>query len=923
MIATVVAWFPAGTGELQRGAGPRAIEASAPRPADVPEEIPEERQGDDDPTAGAPAAPDDPAEIDAGLLLRAGRPVPVGLSAARTAERERNRRQAQEALLEACQGEPDSPWIGGIGAILAGASTDDELWSAAARSTGDLRLYRFADLVASGLGDPARPARDVAAREALYALFGEWILESDDYARVAEIAVRAAGDPEVAAWLARYCEREERMTALLCEMLVLDPARAQAHLDHVHPRVRAVAAGAIPDAVAAGSLEPGAGAEELARVLEASPEPELFHRALRALMELDGAHPGIADRERLETILDLAVESRVRGVELSVARTLAELSWDEPEGAGSRGPGWAVTCLAEFLQRQSTREERADADVVVETLGALRSVLSAAEESESVPVASANALRPAVESMLQQRALGDDVRGAAADALVRLGEAGVAAQMLRVAANVEESVSLRFNVLGAAGRLVPAFGEASSERAAFVDALVELVEDPELDLRRRALGILVEHELGGELDAGDLELLVNRLASESAPSVRSQVAQLLSACGTPELLPNLLPLDVVATMATGEPHELAELARLLERLAAGRADATLACSRRLAGIEHRASRIRRVRTALEMTLAVDPAEAAGLPPEDHSLVVHLALELRGAGVRITTLGGAEATGALVERLVATHVPAAVGTDGLGPGRAAHARALFLGDSLNGTPDDAREQAVLAAFADALAAEDEDPAQSARVRRDRARFLDARGRPADALADLRALLQLDAQGNLAPSPLLDPSDLRAAARLLAASADPETTAAMGCEAFGVLLHLVEREAWKGEPAALRLRDLEDLFARASECGQPDRLARVAALFGGLPPAPPEGVEEPPIEPPDGAAWEGLELAPAVLADLRALHVRVTAASGPAPEPESADPAPPEREGDGAPDETGGESDGGGGEPPTSLGHIRPA
>jgi hypothetical protein len=167
--------------------------------------------------------------------------------------------------------------------------------------------------------------------------------------------------------------------------------------------------------------------------------------------------------------------------------------------------------------------------------------------------------------------------------------------------------------------------------------------------------------------------------------------------------------------------------------------------------------------------------------------------------------------------------------GLSPAERAHLAARLRADLFLGAAGRITKSQVEGSFEEALTLAPSE-AQWA-VLRDRARFWAAANERLRALADYRRLFE----AGDAAEPWLAIPDLRSSIELLGrldatgASGSP----ASAREACDLHARLVAREAWRSEPAAVRMQDLREWVLAGLECRDPARLARIEAALSSLP------------------------------------------------------------------------------------------
>ncbi len=908
--------FGAQAAPVLAGATP-AIAQSGDVPAPTPAASGADSNADSDADSSAGAEPVPAvatAPIDQGLLVDAGRRIPAGLTAARLAERGRARDEALARLA----GELDTDgarydqWTAHLAAVLESPDEHAEVWEAAALVAGQLGLYDLAPVLANALSS-ARPRRALAAREALHELYGQWFESLEDFAA---FPVDAPDGPALRALLRRYRERGDAWLTQLGRNFKLDPAYALEFLAHPDPRVRQRAAAAIPAAVSVGQEpKPGtiglpAATDALLARLSVEEHPAAWHAVADALLAVFAAAPvGPEVRARFVQALEGVVQRRQAGLELPVARALSRTPWPD---AGTTPPGLpaapgaahGVDLVAALLDALAERRTRADPDVLVGVLESLQTLATRAERDaiaaaqaagEPAPLVVHECARDAVTKLLADPSLYVGVRAAAASSIPLVARPADIEQMVAVLGAPESPSELRFALLGALGRMARVLDPTSDEAAKLHGAVVARIDEPQADLRRRALSMLAEPALADHVRGEDLSKLVERLDVEPVAELRAKILGILRTSGSRDLLDGVLELESFDELAV---QHGAELAQLLGKLAADDPAKLVEGAQRLASVQDAPSSLDRLLRAMTLLAGLGEQAARGLDVAAHLAVVEWTTQVRDAGV---VVADAVPNGRVfLRRVVDVHVPGAARSERFGEGRRLHTSSLLLGDLLGGADDPALEQQVLDTFAQALERAKTVPGEPPfeEVLRDRARFYESRGRLREALDDYRPLLKPNG-GALAPARVLEPSDLREAATLLVTARRGAAADGAAGEACDVLLGLVDDAQWTQEPAAVRVQDLTDVVDRALASKDSARIERVRALLADLPPLPADGAG--PLALVEGRTWSGLT------AD-RGSHEALLAARSKldprSPPPSAPEPVPPAE---------GGESGGAAGRP----------
>jgi len=762
-------------------------------------------------------------------LWRAGRTVSPALPAARRAELEEERRRAREPLAGGLSRGEEARLV----AWLRAADTPDELWGAAATVVGELERYPLAGELVAALAPSAPPARGVAARAALHRLYGHWF---EQPAEVEPYLASVREGQGTRLLRASAAKEEERSRARLFEALAHDPRAAAGWLADPDPRVRSGAARLVareftrPDGAGEALLD-----ELLAR-LEREHEPEAFHEELMALVApLERVTPAAPAARRLRLLLValLGAPADARGPSLAVG--VARLAWrseGERDGEHLLTVAGALGARLEELVVRDRQRGVGDPDALVAVLDALHELGAEANQAGLAAELRAGPARAGVLAVLLDPAQDEAVRAVSAATLGGLARAEDAALFARLLADDGPPVSVRHALLGALRELLPEFSREAGVRSQVIEALARCAGAADPDLRRRALGLCLEPALAEGLSALDPAFLLAGLARESEAQTAREFLRLLARLARPADLGALLSLASFGALA-GDPATLAELVPVLERTVAGSPRDAMRAATRLASEGGDETRLARLRQALGLVARLDDLSAMDLEPREHRAVCAWVWRLEEAGIppREASARG----GAFAQRVLEVHLvrgerdPDAPGERLAAPERAHLAARLAADLFLAGIGRGTKAQ-VESAFERALELAPADRAAFL-VLRDRARFRAAASERLRALADYRRLLESGSEAEA----LLGITDLRAAIELLgrldeAGLPGPSTSAG---EAFELLERLVQREAWRAEPAAVRMQDLRVWIQAGLETRDPVRLARVEAVLADLP------------------------------------------------------------------------------------------
>ena len=538
---------------------------------------------------------------------------------------------------------------------------------------------------------------------------------------------------------------------------------------------------------------------------------------------------------RLRTLLVALLQAPADARGPSLAAGAARLAW-RTEGARDGEHLLSVTAalgvrLEELVARDRLRGV-GDPDALVAVLDAVHELCAEANRVGLAAELRAGPARSGVLAVLLDPAQDEAVRAVAAATLGGLARAEDAPLIARLLGDDGPPVSVRHALLGALRELLPELTRDAAARAQLVDALARCTGAVDPDLRRRALGLCLEPLLAEGLTTLDPAFLVASLARESEAQNARELLRLLARLARPAELGALLSLPSFGALA-GDPATLTELVPVLERTVAGSPRDAMRAATLLASEGSDETRLARLRQALGLVARLDDLSAIDLEPREHRAVCAWVWRLEQAGIpprEATARGSAFAQRVLEVHLVRGERDPETPGESLTPAERAHLAArlsadLFLAGIGRGTTAQ-----VEVAFERALELA---PAQevSFRVLRDRARFRAAASERLRALADYRRLLESGPEAEA----LLGIPDLRAALELLGRLDEaglPGASTSAG-EAFELLERLVQREAWRAEPAAVRMQDLRAWVQAGLDARDPLRLARLEAALADLP------------------------------------------------------------------------------------------
>ena len=828
------------------------------------------------------------------LVLRAGMPVPAGVSAARAERRESLRDESVTLLRSRLEGRDGKAWRARLSELLAVESTlDEDLRCAAIGAVAELELFGLARRVGAHLVDPNPRIRN-AASNALFDLYRVRFTDAPEFAAAWPALGAIDGEPPLRSALrAEQAQSREWIAALLEQ---LDEEDAERWLSHAEPRIRADAGLAVTRAVGAGRLDAATAMGLLRARLEAEHDPDAFHAVSQSLLSLVGSAPPDADAVvELRASLDRVAERGQRDLTGLLMKAWSSMPWDEELAEGDSSLAAGLERVVALFGRAVDRERPLDPDHALMGVEALGRLYGRAGGEVEALASVAEAARDELDYLLTDYNGPEPVRAAAAGAFSRLVGRDVPRILELLAEDDPRLPALPYELLGSLGRALP---EATIEEARgrqILSTLLRLIDHQDVELRRRAIDVLSSDTVGELLttwgSSGMAVKLAERLDAEDQPELRSTVLSLLGRFSQPELVDRILHSPVFDELTAGGSREISELAEALRRLSGGspvwvgRSATRLLIDQR--GERRDDARLVRLESALSMMASLAPEAASQLEPEVCRRVVDWALEWRELSE--ARLSGTDERDRVLKQLVEVYLEAAASPEGDTP-RLAGARALFLGDYWLSHREEMNVEDVRTRYSSALGLLDPGSPEHFQLLRARARFQFDADLLRDAVRDYNALrAETSAEGT--PAGELDLSDLR---RVAALTAEPpvdiperDRRAANG-GGFDVSLELVEHENWQQEPAQVRLQDLRDLAERARLSHDPARIGRLQKLFVDFPEAPPESATaagEADADTTELPVWNGLVRRPewhGVLKQLRAELVLAEPKAEPAAE-----------------------------------------
>ncbi|MFT5285465.1 MAG: hypothetical protein ACI8TQ_001630 [Planctomycetota bacterium] len=806
------------------------------------------------------------------LFLEAGRQVPPGLAATRVRERELEREAALNLLRAELSSTSDrrENWMLAFGAILESRAARNGIWPVAANLVGELDLYEFNQALMAGFESADQPYVQLVAARTLTRLYGT--------KPIAGVAFLPPFSPNAETkYLLRLLRRsEQRVLDLQKSLLAENVERALSAIGSSFPEVRLAAALELSDAAAKGSVDSDRLWDVLLEAIGTEASADAFHAELDALLDLcRGLAP---DGVKTKSLRDLLLRKSAEVPEaflLGLAKGISRLKWEPGDDRPQTNLRAAGRYLSTLLSRMADARY-GDEDVTSGVLNALDVVFNKVENlvkdgrGDAGDWLRGSAARQPSLQLLGDSNQSDTVRRRAAGVLSKVALAEDIGLMLAVLKDEDTQTGLKYELLGTVESLLGELTSMGGYRV--VKMLFDFLENPQVDLRRRALFILGSNKVKHFVRKSDLGRILSRLEVESIKDLKSSLLLLLRQYGGPEALEPLLTSASFDALALSDTALVGELAEALSELSNGNPKAVMESATRMAVVDEDVNRTERLVQCLRLVAELAEAEARSLSPDQHELVVGWVQAVRFSGIQLQdSLENGEV---FLNRLIDIHLPLAVASEEPSDSKWLYTRALLLRDlAVIGSPelaDEAREH-----FTKALrtAERQTNPILAARIRRDRARFSLNSDRRVIALDDLSVLFAEPDWRNL-----LELSDLRTLVVLQTELATEAERAGTESLAFTVLYELVNRAAWRDDIIGVRLNDVTMLVDHAIATADEANINLVLGLLAELPSGTEAGEsiasDEVSALP---AIWNGLDRDPDQLQTLQELESKLKVAS----------------------------------------------
>ncbi|MGK0481131.1 MAG: hypothetical protein ACJAQ3_001102 [Planctomycetota bacterium] len=527
------------------------------------------------------------------VLLRAGRPMPPGLSTARRAQRVEGSTEALAWLRVALTIPRRASLVSeAISAALDPTSPAPELSVAAMRVVAQLDLVAHALEIARWLepgtvvdlssesGLDHLPRMRLSAQSALHELYGRWFVDAAAFRAQWEILRGRSPDGTGRNELLAATGTANQRALTLIEFA---PARlGHSLIDWPSSEMRANAARAIGRAVAAGALPPAAAREALEEGLSGERSEEALAARLRTLLDLtQGADPsGEAAQSVRARVFDIAERAKTRSCEeiwvmIGALTRLVHPVGDEADPARAEMLALGIALFERALLRGQTRS--LDPDALQGAITSLSDVVRSFSNKSLATEAAhplARLVRPMVlgaEGAKRRAAIPLRVRRAAANAFALSVQPSDARDLVMLVRSME-TPELEYELLGALRAVIGVVEPGTQPAEDVINELFEAAAEPDFDSRARALELLLSDDVRPALMAKprktESRWALARLLAEPSPELRGRLAELLGLVGDESSLQRLITPDAEAP---GEPAPLAQLAGSAEELVAAAA----------------------------------------------------------------------------------------------------------------------------------------------------------------------------------------------------------------------------------------------------------------------------------------------------------------------------------------------------------------
>jgi hypothetical protein len=723
-----------------------------------------------------------------------------------------------------------------------GSLLDGQGALAAIKVVSRLRLIEFSDSVAAymlpesavsevGAVQGKAPAGTSVqlhdeAQLCLFGLYGVWFDHREEFQ-----AFPRPPAGQVALFRDVFAEGAARESELALQLLEARADSGQALLHHPDPKLRAKAVVRLVRAVGEQALSPSSVRQSLADSVLRESNPAVSDAMLQGLLDL-----ALAEGDESQAVQDLRTTLQSCAQEAPIALVPSLLSafdrLSRPDGEAGRDlavlDGASASQLLESLWKPELRLDRDTTILALRAWSRLQTELNRLALSSEAQRRAGNLVLQLIANPSEP----ERVRLVAAEALVGWHlELPDMQLILETLASTDSSASLRQAAYPLVLAGVERLNWQDLNGAGLIGSLLRDMGHGEVDLRGQAIEIassalLLERISTLEAEQGRvLQTLLTLLEGETSHAIRTGlmdlIIQIAGTTARPDLLAQHLKRPVAKIWVVEKQIELAHLARTYQVLAgAGQgilvADAAMFWVRETTGFSH-GLLVRE--QALDMVLAIDVADAQGLPLPIHHAIYEMALAHLLEGGRAAGLLWSQAHG---NRLLSVHIEALDSAQGEAGESLPRKHSAYLKAKLLAAAVVEDDVAVHRFFEAALEQSEGNPRQRLFVLRDRARFSDLVDKSSEGQAEwvrlAKWLSQQAAEGPDAIQPTgLDFEDL---GRM--------TSASERAKLFNLACRLWQRRAvhlsWKVQSSEVCTRELELWAESAEQTRDPERVSR---------------------------------------------------------------------------------------------------
>lgn len=507
--------------------------------------------------------------IDA-MLLRAGRSIPPGVSAARRAQRRERAAEAIEWLRREMASESGRASVESALRVALdfdgspGRPVSRPLTKAAVGVVVQLGLREWAPMMARGLAPERVSGSDEGTRRcvqgALFELFGRWFETPESFDAVWPSLEGASAESLGLEALRGAHDRADKASATLMEFA---PTEVDSDpLGLFSPNAAAEMARASGRAVAAGRLTPKEVIELLGRGVGSEARPIPLHARVETMLDLiqgvDPAGPAAAGVRAavLSMVAQKAIAADRAWIYLGALRRLHYPPGPEGDALRAETLAAGTSVLRAILSDRS--EQPLDPDGLK---GAISALADLARSMADVK-ARTSAARPLV--LLLYGLVGPDsaeslgVQRAAAKALRLSIDPSDARELLRLLGGMGTS-EVEYELLGALRAAISVLEPGTEVAEAVLAELFLAIASPEFDARARSLRVLLAEDTRPALAAKRRDVrsrwLMQRVESEPSPELRRDLLGLMGRLGDAGAMEQVIENPGLMALIVGDGAE--------------------------------------------------------------------------------------------------------------------------------------------------------------------------------------------------------------------------------------------------------------------------------------------------------------------------------------------------------------------------------